>query len=77
MRLNGETYGCHFGFVPKIIMEGGLCKYHDPTTGEVICIFMSHFSDDAQQHVYTSFENMKTQLQLLKDRESLSLIELL
>jgi hypothetical protein len=66
MVLNGEMHADHFGWIAKIYLESGTFKFHNHETGEIEEHYSAHFSDDAKQHASTSFENMKKQLELMK-----------
>ena len=62
--LNGETQSEHFGWCPKIYLESGTFQFHDAESKEIVEHY-SAFSDDAKQHASLSYENFKTQLELL------------
>ena len=65
VRLGGEIQPDNFGFIPKIIMEGSTCMFHNPLTNQIETNFFTHFSDDAKQHASTSYQNMTEKLKTL------------
>ena len=61
----------HFGQKPQIHLESSTFMYHDKDTNEIKEKYFANFSDDADQHASTSFENAKRNFNVLKEEEML------
>ena len=66
MVFNDEIHADRIGWIAKIYLESGIFKFHNAEPGEIEEHYLAHFLDDVKQHAFTSFENMKKQLELMK-----------